>query len=273
MIPPWLESTTPYLISFLFTIIAASASSHAILDRRDVRATIAWIGFIWLIPGLGVLCYALFGINRIERRAQALNKPAHAAPPQPLDAFICDPSLHLPKSFLPLARLVSRATHLDLLHGHRVELLRNGDDTYPAMLDAIAHARTSITFLTYIFDNDPIGKRFRDALALACQRGVAVRVLIDDVGSRYTWPSAIRLLEDAGITVARFMPTFVPWRWAYMNLRNHRKIMVVDGTLGFTGGLNVRVGHLLSEHPKHPIQDLHARIEGPAVAHLQQAFI
>jgi cardiolipin synthase len=111
---------------------------------------------------------------------------------------------------------------------------------------------------------------------------VLVRVLIDDVGARYSWPTAVRKARRAKIPVARFLPVHVPWFLSYSNLRNHRKILVVDGRIGFTGGLNIRAEHCLETAPGQArrgrtirgraIRDIHFRIVGPVVAHLQQTF-
>jgi cardiolipin synthase len=150
--------------------------------------------------------------------------------------------------------------------------LEQGDHAYSDMLAAIDQARRSVALATYIFDHDYAGKLFMDALERAVRRGVATRVLIDDVGARYSWPSMVRLLTARGITVARFGQTRLPWRLPYMNLRNHRKLLVVDGRIGFTGGMNIREGHMLDRRPKYPVQDLHFRIEGPVVGHLAAAF-
>jgi cardiolipin synthase len=149
----------------------------------------------------------------------------------------------------------------------------NGDAAYPAMLAAIKAAERSISLVTYIFDNDRSGRRFVDALGEAVKRGVQVRVLIDDAGARYSLPSIVHPLRHARVPVARFLPTLAPWRLMTMNLRNHRKIMVVDGRVGFTGGMNLREGNLVAEHPRSPVQDLHFHLEGPAVAQLQEIFV
>jgi cardiolipin synthase len=125
---------------------------------------------------------------------------------------------------------------------------------------------------TYIFANDQVGESFRDAMSQAVSRGVEVRVLIDGVGAQYTWPPIDRALRRAGLTVAKFLPTLVPARLHYSNLRNHRKIMVVDGRVGFTGGINIRQATVMKLPSRRPVQDLHFRIEGPVVAHLQEAF-
>ena len=125
---------------------------------------------------------------------------------------------------------------------------------------------------TYIFDGDDLGQRFLRALREAVDRGIAVRLLIDDVGARYSWPSVIRKARSAGIPVAQFMPLRLPWLFPFSNLRNHRKILVVDGRVGFTGGLNIRLEHCLNRAPRHPIRDLHFRLSGPVVGHLQATF-
>ena len=100
-------------------------------------------------------------------------------------------------------------------------------------------------------------------------RGLDVRVLLDDVGVFYSLPPVDRYLRARGVRSARFLPA---WRAPYFNLRNHRKLLVVDGRVGFTGGMNIRAGHVLGDHPKYPIRDLHFRVEGPVVAQMMEAF-
>ena len=171
-----------------------------------------------------------------------------------------------------LAKVVAVATGRPLLRGNRITPLHNGDEAYPAMIAAIDEARDSVLFSTYIFDNDRAGALFLEAFRRAVARRVEVRVLIDGLGARYSWPSVIAGLRAAGVRVARFLPKLIPTRFRYANLRNHRKVMVVDGRVGFTGGMNVREGCLLELHPRHPVRDLHFRVEGPAVAHLQEVL-
>jgi len=140
------------------------------------------------------------------------------------------------------------------------------------MLAAIEDAKISISMATYIFDNDRSGNQFVEGLARAVARGVQVRVLIDDAGARYSWPSIVGKLKRAGVPVARFLPTLAPWRLTTINLHNHRKILVIDGRIGFTGGMNIREGNVLAAKSRRPVQDLHFRVEGPVVAQFQEAF-
>jgi cardiolipin synthase len=131
------------------------------------------------------------------------------------------------------------------------------------MLQAIDEAKESVSLATYIFDYDKVGHQFVDALSRAVGRGLEVRVLVDDIGARYHRPAVSKPLKKAGVPVARFLPTLVPVYFPYSNLRIHRKILVADGRIGFTGGMNIR---------GLAIRDLQFRITGPAVAHLQDVF-
>src|SRR5918996_1535480 len=264
-----LVESWPVVAGGLTVGLSLLAAGHVILYKRDSRAAVAWVGLIWLVPVVGSGLYVLLGVNRIKRRAAARRplRAGSAVPPAPTP-------LPPERDALPPARLVDRLTGRSLVAGNAVTPLVNGDEAYPAMLAAIELARSSVALSTYIFDNDAAGALFLDALERAVRRGVAVRVLVDAVGARYSWPPIIHALRRRAVPVAAFSPTVLPWRMAYFNLRNHRKILVVDGRVGFTGGMNIRAGHLLERRPppRHPVRDLHFRIEGPEVAHLVRTF-
>jgi cardiolipin synthase len=126
---------------------------------------------------------------------------------------------------------------------------------------------------SYIFDADGIGAEFVSALGDAVKRGVEVRVLIDDVDARFNLSTAVKSLKAAGVNVAVFNPPFLPARLHAINLRNHRKILVVDGTLGFTGGMNVDSRYFNPQAPESAFRDLHFRVRGPVVAQLMEVFV
>jgi cardiolipin synthase len=125
--------------------------------------------------------------------------------------------------------------------------------------------------MSYIFESVSIGREMIDALGRACQRGADVRLLIDDAGS----PDAEvdRLCELRGVALQRFLPVRLGRRLDHFNLRNHRKLLIIDGRVGFTGGLNVHHGHVLSDKPAWPVRDTHFRLEGPVVEQLTEVFI
>jgi len=268
----------PHVLAWSLLAINLLASAHAILLKRDTRSAIGWVALIWLSPLFGVLAYAILGVNRIRSRATQLlagqrrveHELAHALPgPERLAAAVGPPGAPLRS----LATLVGEVTDRPLVDGNSLELLVGGDEAYPRMLAAIDAAERSVALASYIFDNDPTGRIFAAALGRAAARGVEVRVLIDGIGSSYTFPSIVGLLAREGVRVARFLPTSVPIYFAYANLRNHRKILVVDGRLAFTGGLNIRAGCWLAHHPRHPVRDTHFALVGPIVAQLLEVFV
>jgi len=140
------------------------------------------------------------------------------------------------------------------------------------MLAAIAAARHSVWLATYIFETDPVGRQFIHTLADAAVRGVEVRVLVDGVGEWYSWPHAVTLLSRAGVRAARFLaPRLLPPRLA-LNLRNHRKLLVVDGHIAFLGGMNLG-GREVGKPSHRRMADLHFQVRGPVVAQLAQSFV
>jgi cardiolipin synthase len=269
----WLEQISrfwPHLAAGFDFLAALFASVHALLHKRDSRAATLWIGVIWLMPLFGPILYLALGVNRIRRRAISLRleKPAHHAIP----ANLGEPQPAGVEHLKMLAHVVNRIAVFPLTPGNHVQPLVNGDEAFPAMLAAIESAKKSISLSTYIFDKDPTGEQFSAALGRAVKRGVAVRVLIDSAGARYSWPSVIHELKHANVTIARFLPSLAPWRVMTLNLRNHRKLLAVDGQIAFTGGMNIRHGNVLTGRSRHPVQDLQFRVEGPLVDQLQAAF-
>jgi cardiolipin synthase len=272
-----LLSYWPIFVAIAVPLMQAAAAAHVVLRRRDVRASAGWMGLIWLAPVVGVVLYSLFGVNRIKRRARSLRRTQAGYGQQipGLNSSPADLREHLGERWRHLQRLAplgDRVTGRPLLASCSIAPLVNGEEAYPAMLEAIAGARTSVSLLTYIFDADRAGNLFRDALKKAVQRGVEVRVLIDAVGARYSVPRMAASLRRAEVRVAHFMPPGFPWRTRYVNLRNHRKILVIDGSLAFTGGMNIREQFWPDSPLDRSATDLHFRVEGPVVAEIQEVF-
>ncbi len=267
----------PYALAGFTVLFSTLASAHAVLFKRDPRSALLWAGLIWMLPLGGAVLYFMLGVNRIRRRALLLRgEEDHyrspgiepACPPDTLEQHLPPESRHL----VTLAALVDEVVVRPLVPGNQVDCLVDGDAAFPAMLEAIAAARHSVTLSTYIFDRDDVGITFARALGDARRRGVQVRVLIDATGTRYSWPSILGVLRREGVRYARFLPAFPRGQLVSINLRNHRKLLVVDGREGFTGGMNLRVGHCLARKPSHPVRDIQFRLRGPVVAHLQEVF-
>ena len=277
-----LVTAAPRLLGLLFLVLQIVASCHVILYKREARSAVLWLGLVWLSPGIGALLYYIIGINRLRRRVANLtgrhDHPGRLEVPKP----IADPgnavghSTDQLRAALPelvgLADYIGKIVDSPLTGGNNVKILEDGEEAYPAMLKAIRNAEHSVGLCSYIFDNDKMGREFVKELKHAQNRGVAIRVIVDDVGARYSFPSISRELKRNGLPYVRFLPTVLPWRWPYMNLRNHRKIMVIDGRIGFTGGMNIRAAHLARTKHKHATRDLHFQLEGPVVQDLRRIF-
>ena len=248
-------------------VLAVFVTVHILLTKREVASAVGWIGLVWFAPILGAITYAVFGVNRVRRRARRL-RPRTERRDGEGEAVM--PAVG--DGFMPLVRGIGRITGRSLPAATVARTYRNGDEAYPAMLAAIASARRSIGLSSYIFRDDVWGGRFIDALVEAKGRGVAVRVLIDGIGGGWLRSGTYRRLGRAGVPAARFMHSLLPWRMPFINLRTHKKVLVVDGCVAFTGGMNIADENVMAMRPKVPVQDLHFRIEGPVVGQLAEAF-
>lgn len=258
-------------LAVLHGLAAIAVTLHVLLSHRDVRSSIGWIGLSWLSPFLGSAIYFAFGINRVQRRASHINlapKDRSAAERRAGAAVIARTE---PEAIATIARAGDAIAGLPLTAGNDLGLLEDGDEAYPVMLAAIAEAKTSIALSSYIFNDDSAGARFVNALIAAHGRGVAVRVLIDGIGSGYFRAQVFERLRAAGVPVARFLHDWAPWQMSFINLRNHKKVLVVDGTHGFTGGMNISALNI-GGRGSIAVRDIHTRLSGPIVGHLMLTF-
>jgi len=253
-------------LALLHLVMSVAVTLHALLGKRDIAATIGWVGLAWLSPFLGPLLYWLFGINRISQRARALGRAETMASAQGATALSQDDGL------AALARTGEALSGRPLLAGNALLMLHHGEEAYPRMLAAIAEAQHSVDLASYIFRDDGAGRPFIDALAAASRRGVAVRVLIDALGGGYFVAPAYRALRRAGVPTARFLHASMPWKMPFLNMRNHKKLLIVDGAVGFTGGLNIGGENLIRLAPRELVRDTHFELRGPAVRQLAEAF-
>lgn len=262
------------VLSILAITLAAPALIHLLLRHRDPRSASFWVALVVLSPLLGACLYGVLGINFVRRRGKHYRGsigPAYRDPEPACLLFKHEVNDYAGQD-CPLALTLDRISRFTFTEGNKIEALINGDEAMPAMLKAIREARQSVTLSSYIFEAHHIGAEFVDELAASHVRGVQVRVIVDDAGTRYSWPPVTRELDRRGVPVRRFMPNRFILRLITMNLRNHKKLLIVDGEIGFTGGMNIREGNMLSRQPAHPVRDLHFRIMGPVVSQLQRVF-
>ncbi|WP_407353417.1 cardiolipin synthase [Luteimonas sp. R10] len=237
-----------------------------VLQKREPVATLSWLLGLALLPYLGFLVYHVFGPQKI-RRQRLRRESSRARLPREPDGF----SSH--SDAAELAKLAHAASGLAPASATDARLLIDGGQTYDALLADVAAARVHVHLEYYIYDTDHIGTVLRDALVERARAGVRVRLLVDAVGSgqprRFFAP-----LTDAGGEVTWFHPTQFGriWQRPWLNLRNHRKIVVIDGRIGYTGGINIS-DHQDERRRDDAYRDLHLRLEGEAVRRLQKVFV
>lgn len=252
-------------------IIAVPAACHALLYKRRSRSAIGWIGGVFLIPG-GALLYYLFGINRVQRRGQKLDIRYPRVSGRDGEKYVVSPAL-LSKKFPPAAIIGSALTDYHLVAGNGVEVLHNGQEAFPKMLKAIESAERYIYLCTYIFEIDDIGKAFIEALTAAKNRGVSVHVITDGFGELTPLPRASWRLSANKINAHQFLPLKLIPPQIYLNLRNHRKLLIVDGKTGFTGGMNISARHMTdTNNNKRTVIDAQFEFQGPLVSQLADVF-
>ena len=259
----------PHIFLAISTVTGVVAAIHAAMTKDDVRAAIGWVGVILLSPVLGAGLYLVAGINRIRRSAAKRRRVSQERRRHHERAPI---AISLSPSLSAMKRLGDRVSAFPLTTGNKVRLLDSGDEAYPEMLAAINGAKRHVALSSYIFDNDAVGVEFADALIAAHLRGVAVRVLIDAIGARYSRPSIVGRLMDGGVITDLFMGNLIGLRLPYANLRSHRKMLIVDGALAFTGGMNIRAQFTTRFGGADQARDTHFRVEGPAVEQLLTVF-
>ena len=268
-----LSTYWPHILVALSIVLGVPAAIHATMTKEEVRAAIGWVGVIMLSPVVGPLIYAVGGVNRIRRKTLNLSREGLLAAGWHHMAEYDVSNEHVQVAYggalAAMQRLGDAVGRCKLTSGNRIALLSTGDEAYAAMLAAIDTAERSILMETYIFDRDGAGERFVAALSAAVARGVAVRVLIDAVGARYSIPSIVSDLRQANVPVDVFNGNIVMGlRLPYANLRTHRKILIVDGSVAFTGGLNIRAGFCTEFSGEAAALDTHFRLTGPVVSDL-----
>lgn len=239
-----------------------------LLQKKRPASALAWIWAVLLFPFVGPLVYLLLGTERIRRRRLRRRKQFHA--PREREGRAAHAWGDRPAQ--QLLGVIGKINNLPPTADNSVELLLNGEQFYPALVRAIEGARHHVHLIFYIWRNDDVSRQLLEALERAARRGVEVRLLLDEIGSWRTPGKLFKPLRDAGGQFAWFL-TLVPQRkLLIMNLRNHRKLAVIDGQQAFVGGMNIG-DEYLRKGPRLPIWlDAQLAVRGPVVLQLQEIF-
>lgn len=246
-----------------------------LLKKRQPVSTVAWILAIVFIPFLGSILFLIFGINRVERRAalkQEATMEIQEELPELDDSFLLNEADYKAEH-MQLIRVTNLVSETKPTIGNHIEILTDTNKTLGLIEQAIISARETIHLEYYIWQPDKTGTRIRDLLIQKAREGIKIRFLYDGIGSLRLSKKFLQTMIDAGIMVYSFLPgSNFGYRWS-INLRSHRKIVVVDGEIGFTGGMNIG-DEYIGKNPKLGYwRDTHLKVTGPAVHQLQQIFL
>lgn len=260
-----------YILLTIYTLSIVGVILVIISENRNPLKSMPWVIVLVLAPVVGLFFYFFFGQNLSKRRSISRRMRKQ------LDAYVSQSEQvehpEVPTYLQPLERLLTDSGHAVPLYGSHLTIYADGETKMAALLEAIAAAEHHIHLQYYIIDNDQIGGRLCEALIAKAREGVEVRVLYDDVGSRAVRKGFFDRMSEEGIEVHEFLHVQFPRFTSKVNYRNHRKIVVIDGRVGFFGGMNIADRYCKGTTALGPWRDTHFRVEGGVVDGLQLSFL
>lgn len=259
------------VIFLIYQMIAIAAVVHVIMDNRQPAKTMAWALVIWFVPVVGIVFYLFFGINTRKER-HISERSMNQLTKRSMLEFVEQQNLRLPERHKPLIDLFINQNLSLPFKDNKVSIYTDGYQFFPALLTAIHEARQHIHLDMYIFADDALGCLLADALIDKAHEGVEVRVIYDDVGCWNVKHRFFERMREEGIEVASFLPVRFPSFTSKVNYRNHRKIIVIDGLVGFIGGMNIALRYVKGTG-EMPWRDTMLKVTGGAVHALQRTFL
>ena len=250
----------------LMVVVAAIAIIHVLMDNRQPAKTMAWVLVIAFVPVVGVIFYLFFGINHRKERIISQSQMDELTKRSML-SFVEQHDFHIPERQKPLVDLFVNQNLALPFKDNQIDIMTDGYAFFPELLRDIAEASHHIHINMYIFEDDALGRLVADALMDKARQGVKVRVIYDDVGCWRVNSRFFEHLREAGVEVVPFLPVRFPSFTSKVNYRNHRKIIVIDGRIGYIGGMN-----FARRYVSQKWRDTMFRLQGGVVYALQRAF-
>ncbi|UKK54321.1 cardiolipin synthase [Prevotella sp. E2-28] len=259
------------LVFIIYQVIVITAILHVVLDNRQPAKTMAWVMVIYFVPVVGVVAYLFLGANT-RRERMVSQRSMDQLTRRSMSGFVEQGDLQLPEVNRPVIDLFVNQSFSLPFNNNKVEILTDGYEFFPSLLHDIASAQSHIHVDVYIFEDDALGRLISDALIAKARRGVEIRVLYDDVGCWSVPTHFFERMRLEGIEVEPFMPVRFPTFARKMNYRNHRKLFIIDGKVGYIGGMNFALRYVKGRHNRG-WRDTVLRIEGSGVYSLQRSFL
>ncbi len=256
-----------YIGYALMVIVALAAIIHVLMDNRQPAKTMAWVLVIGFIPVVGVVFYLFFGINHRKERIISQGQMDELTKRSML-SFVGQHNFRVPERQKPLVDLFVNQNLALPFKDNRIDIMTDGYAFFPELLKDIAEATHHIHINIYIFEDDALGRLVADALMTKARQGVKVRLIYDDVGCWRVGNRFFEQMREAGVEVVPFLPVHFPLFTSKVNYRNHRKIIVIDGRIGYIGGMNIARRYVSDKW-----RDTMLRVQGGVVYALQRAFL
>ncbi len=260
-----------WVLLAVYAAIVVGAMVAVLLDNRQPVKTMAWLLVLAFMPLVGIILYFFFGKNTRKERLISQRSLDHLTK-RSMSEFIEQENLQVPENHQVLARLFTEQNWAFPYKDNEVDVFTDGYGYMSALLTEIGRATKHIHFETFIFEDDPLGRLVADALIDKARQGVEIRVIYDDVGCWKVKEAFFERMREAGIDVHAFMPVRFPMFTSKVNYRNHRKICIIDGIVGFIGGMNIALRYVKGTK-RQPFRDTHLRLRGASVYGLQKAFL
>lgn len=257
------------LLVYLFVIVATMIK--ILMDNRQPAKTMAWLLVLGFVPVAGIILYFFFGQNTRKEHLISQRSLDQLTKRNMLE-FAEQRNMRFPEEYRALMRLYANQNMALPFKDNEVEIYTSGYEFFPALLQEIGRARQHIHLLSFIFADDELGNLIADALIDKASQGVEVRVIYDDVGNWKVRTAFYERMRDAGIDVHAFMPVKFPAFTSKVNYRNHRKLCIIDGQVGFIGGMNIALRYVKGTR-RQGWRDTHLKVTGGAVYALQRAFL
>ena len=255
----------------VYVVVIIMVMVRVLMDNRQPAKTMAWMLVLTFIPMLGIILYFFFGqTTRKERKIWQYSMDQLTK--HSMLEFVEQKRLHLPHEYRELINLFMNQNWVLPFKNNETEIYISGYEFFPSLLMEIGKAEHHIHLDTFIISCDPLGQIVADALIDKARQGVEVRIIYDDVGSWKTKNRFFNRMRAEGIEIYAFMPVHFPIFTSKVNYRNHRKICVIDGEVGFIGGMNIAQRYVKGTK-KLAWRDTHVKITGAAVYGLQRAFL
>lgn len=260
-------------VAVLYILLAIGTTIHILLNKDDIKGSIGWIALVFLSPFIGTVLYIFLGINRVKRKGSKLRSKGlileNMSKKEKKERFE-----KLPLNAKQFIKFGFNVYNQNFTHGNNIKPLLNGVEAYPEMIKSIKKAKKEVLVESYIFDSDDETDKFIEAFKIAIKNGAKIKIIIDGIGTLKFFKRSIesKLSKIKGLKYSVFLPPQIPVAFAFINLRNHRKIMVIDGKIAFFGGMNLSKDNILIKDKKRGVLDITFKVEGPVIDQIAQVF-